>query len=180
LEKATRTTALETTARVRLRADRELMFSYVRSHARGDLNDFANYLGSFPTPIIRPDQFGQLPTDLPNRFLAWGVVPLPRGFRIAPMMEYRTGFPYSVLDQAQNYVGVPNSSRFPNFLSLDSRFSKDIKVTPKYAIRLSISSFNLTNHFNPEAVHWNVDDPAFGYFFGHRGRRFTADFDVLY
>ena len=42
------------------------------------------------------------------------------------------------------------------------------------------SSFNLTNHFNPEAVHANTGDPAFGYFFGHRGRRFTVDFDVLF
>jgi len=25
-----------------------------------------------------------------------------------------------------------------------------------------------------------VDDPAYGYFFGHRGRRFTVDFDVLF
>jgi hypothetical protein len=45
---------------------------------------------------------------------------------------------------------------------------------------LSVSSFNLTNHFNPEALHSNAADPAFGYFFGHRGRRFTADFDVLF
>ena len=170
----------ESTARVRLPANRELFFSYVRSHARGDLNDFANYLGSFPSPIVRPNQFGELPTDIPNRFLAWGVVPLPRGFRIAPMMEYRTGFPYSVFDRAQNYVGPPNSSRYPSFLSLDSRFSKDIKVSPKYSVRFSIGGFNLTNHFNPEAVRWNTADPDFGYFFGHRGRRFTADFDVLY
>jgi len=25
-----------------------------------------------------------------------------------------------------------------------------------------------------------VDDPAYGYFFGHRARRFTVDFDVLF
>jgi hypothetical protein len=29
-------------------------------------------------------------------------------------------------------------------------------------------------------VHPNVADPAYGYFFGHRGRRFTLDFDVLF
>ena len=42
------------------------------------------------------------------------------------------------------------------------------------------SSFNLTNHFNPEATHWNTADPARGLFFGERHRRFTADFDVLF
>jgi hypothetical protein len=108
------------------------------------------------------------------------MVQLPWKFRIAPVVEYRSGFPYIVTDAAQNYVGVPNQHRFPNFLSLDSRISKDIQVNPKYAVRLSLSSFNLTNHFNPEALHSNADDPAFGFFFGHRGRRFTADFDVLF
>jgi hypothetical protein len=80
----------------------------------------------------------------------------------------------------QNYAGDPNSHRFPNFLSIDSRFSKDVQVNPKYAVRVSISGFNLTNHFNPEAVHNNLADQALGFFFGHRGRRFTADFDFLF
>jgi hypothetical protein len=172
---------LEVTARMRLKGEgRQLFFSYVHSRARGDLNDFSNYLGTFPIPIIRGNQFGNLPADLPNRLLAWGMVQLPKKFRIAPVVEYRNGFPYFVTDAAQDYVGVPNQNRFPNFLSLDSRISKDIQVNPKYAVRLSVSSFNLTNHFNPEALHANVADPAFGFFFGHRGRRFTADFDVLF
>jgi hypothetical protein len=47
-------------------------------------------------------------------------------------------------------------------------------------VRLSLSGFNLTNHFNPEAVHSNIADPLNGLFFGHRGRRFTGDFDVLF
>jgi hypothetical protein len=172
---------VEATARVRLHGEgRQLFFSYVYSRARGDLNDFNNYLGSFPVPIIRPNEIGNLPTSLPNRFLAWGVVQLPLKFRIAPVVEYRNGFPYSSIDEYQNYVGVPNLSRYPHFFSVDSRISKDIQVNPKYAVRLSMASFNLTNHFNPEAVHSNVDDPAYGYFFGHRGRRFTVDFDVLF
>ena len=172
---------VEATARVRLPGEgRQLFFSYVYSRARGDLNDFNNFLGSFPVPIIHADQFGNLPTSLPNRFLAWGVVQLPGKFRIAPVMEYRNGFPYAVTDALQQYVGVPNQNRFPHFLSVDSRISKDIQINPKYAIRLSLASFNLTNHFNPEVIHGNIDDPAYGYFFGHRGRRFTVDFDVLF
>ena len=172
--------AFETTARLKLGGQRELFFSYVRSRARGDLNDFAGYLGSFPAPIVRPNQYSYLPADLPNRFLAWGLVSLPHGFRIAPLIEYRTGFPYLATNAYQNYAGIPNLTRFPDFLSVDSRLSKDLKVNPKYMLRLSISGFNLTNHFNPEAVRSNIADPAFGYLFGQRGRRFTADFDVLF
>jgi hypothetical protein len=170
----------EVTARVRWGEERHLFFSYVRSRARGDLNDFGNFLGSFPVPVIRGNQFGNLPADLPNRFLAWGLIKLPWGFRVAPVFEYRSGFPYSVTDVTQNYVGIPNQNRFPDFLSLDSRFSKDIKVNAKYTVRFSVSGYNLTDHFNPEAFHNNIGDPAFGSFFGQRGRRFTADFDVLF
>jgi hypothetical protein len=45
---------------------------------------------------------------------------------------------------------------------------------------IPVSGYNLTGHFNPEAVHGNIADPAYGLFFGQRGRRFTADFDVLF
>ena len=170
----------EMSARFRLGETRQLMFSYIRSKGRGDLNDFGSFLGTFPFPIVRPNQFGNSPADLPNRFLTWGLMQLPWKFRIAPVIEYRSGFPYVVTNADQDYVGVPNTRRFPRFLSVDSRVSKDFQVHPQYAVRLSVSAFNLTNHFNPEAVHPNVADPAFGYFFGHRGRRFTLDFDVLF
>ena len=178
---ASRYRQIEATARFRLPGEgRQLFFSYVYSRARGDLNDFNNYLGSFPVPIIRDNQFGNLPSSIPDRFLAWGVVQLPAKFRISPVVEYRSGFPYTPADALQEWVGVPNQDRYPHFFSIDSRISKDIQVNPKYAVRLSLASFNLTNHFNPEAVHANIADPAYGYFFGHRGRRFTVDFDVLF
>lgn len=170
----------EATARLKLRADREVFLSYVNARARGDLNDFNTYIGPFPTPIFRPNLYGNLPGDLPHRFLSWGVFQLTKTWRLAPVVEYRSGFPYVTTDALQNYAGMPNEKRYPHFLSIDSRVSRDIRVSPKYSVRLSISGFNLTNHFNPEAVHANTADPVYGYFFGHRGRRFTADFDVLF
>jgi hypothetical protein len=170
----------EATVRARLGEKRELFVSYVHSQARGDLNDFNNYLGSFPSPIIRPNQSGNLPGDLPDRVLVWGAVQLQHGWHIAPVFEARSGFPYYSVDAAQNYFGAPNQNRYPLFLAVDSRISKDIKVTPKYSVRLSVTGYNLTDHFNPEAFHNNVADPAYGIFFGERHRRFTADFDVLF
>ncbi len=171
---------LEVTARLRPSANHEVFLSYIRSRARGDINDFNRYLGSYPEPIIRPNQTGILPGDLPNRFLAWGLFKLPRGFQIAPIAEYRSGFPYSIFDARQDYVGVPNQQRYRNFLSIDSRFSKDIPVNGKYTVRLSLVTYNLSNHFNPNTLHANTADTAYGIFFGSRGRRYTMDFDVLF
>ena len=170
----------EVTASWRVKETSPLYFSYVRSSARGDLNDFASFLGTFPVPLLRPDVYGTLPTDLPNRFLAWGTLQLSHGIRISPVIEYRNGFPYAVTDALENYVGVPYSKRFPNFFSADARLSKDIKVNPKYTLRFSLSGFNLTDHFNPEGLHTNIDDPAFGAYVGQHGRRYTADFDVIF
>jgi hypothetical protein len=170
----------EMTARVRLAENRQMFISYVHSYARGDLNDFNNYLGSFPIPLVRPNYNTTLPGDLPNRLLAWGKIQLTRSVRILPVLEYRNGFPYSSLDAAQNYVGIPNQTRYPRFFALDARASKDIKVNPKYSVRLSISGFNLTNHFNPESLHNDIADPLYGVFFGQRQRKFTFDFDVLF
>ena len=83
-------------------------------------------------------------------------------------------------DVSQNHVGVPNQDRYPGFFSLDARFSKDIRVSPKYVVRFSVSGYNLNNHFNPEAVHPNLADPACGLCFGQRGQHFMADFDVVF
>jgi hypothetical protein len=171
---------LELTARVSLKDDQQLFFSYVHSRSRGDLNEFNNYLGNFPFPVVRPNTFTKLPADLPNRFLAWGLVRLPWKMRIAPMIEWRNGFPFASIDAAQDYVGIPNQKRYPNFLSLDSRVSKDFKLSDKYALRFSVSGFNVTNHFNPIQVHSNIDDPAYGVFFGSHKRRFRLDFDVIF
>ena len=171
---------LELTARLTLKDDQQMFFSYVHSRSRGDINEFNNYLGNFPFPVVRPNTFTNLSGDLPNRFLAWGVVRLPWKMRIAPMIEWRNGFPYASTDVMQNYVGVPNQTRFPDFLSLDSRVSKDFKINDKYALRFSVSGFNVTNHFNPLQVHSNVDDPAYGFFFGSHRRRLRLDFDVIF
>jgi hypothetical protein len=77
-------------------------------------------------------------------------------------------------------VGLPDQNHYPGFFSADAKVSKDFKVSPKYSLRPSVSIFNMTDHFNPEAFHNNIADPAYGLFFGQRGRRFTADFDVIF
>jgi hypothetical protein len=171
---------LELTARLSLKDDQQLFFSYVHSRSRGDLNEFNNYLGNFPYPVVRPNTFTNMSGDLPNRFLTWGRVRLPWKMSISPMIEWRNGFPYASIDAAQNYVGIPNQNRFRDFFSLDSRVSKDFKIDDKYSLRFSVSGFNVTNHFNPLQVHSNIDDPAYGVLFNSHRRRFRLDFDVIF
>jgi hypothetical protein len=173
--------AAEVTARVGPSA-RSMNISYTRSRARGDLNDFSSIFGDISAPLIRANQYSQLPTDAPNRLLAWGSFDLPRRVMVSPVFEVRTGFPYSVVDAEQNFVGVRNAdtTRFPRFVALDLEVAKDVKVTAKYAARLSVRGFNLFNHFNPRDVHANTADPAFGQFLSSYRRYFSGGFDVLF
>jgi hypothetical protein len=175
----------ETTAKVVWREEENMVFSYVRSRARGDINEFTDYLGNFPFPVIRQNQYTNLPTDLPHRFLAYGLIKAPWRVRVAPLIEYRNGFPYAATDALQNYFGVPNSdrTRFLNFYSLDLRLMKDFDVKfrgEKYTVRLSFVGYNVTNHFNPIDVRRNVADPQYGLFFGRYRRWFKMDFEVFF
>jgi hypothetical protein len=45
---------------------------------------------------------------------------------------------------------------------------------------LSLTAFNLTNHFNALAVHDNIADSQYGIFFGNWHRRYRFDFEVLF
>ncbi len=119
--------------------------------------------------------FSNLSADLPNRFLAWGTVRLPwQHADSARSSNTATDCPTSQYDVLGNYAGVPNTTRFPNFFSADARVMKDIKVSPKYTLRFSVTGNNLTNHFNALAVHANMADPMFGTFFGTYPRRFPG------
>ena len=173
---------LEITAAFSPHGAQKIFLSYVRSRAQGDLNDFSRYLGDFPSPVVQPNQFTNLPGDLPNRFLAWGFFPLPWHMQLAPIVEYRTGFTYAPVDAARNYVGVPYSDRFryPSFFSADARASKDVKVNEKYSLRFSLSVLNMTNHFNALDVYANTGDPHYGTFIGTYKPKLGGDFDVLF
>jgi hypothetical protein len=159
-----------------------LVFSYTRSRAEGNLNGFDTFLGNFPSPLLLPNVYSNLPADLPNRFLLWGRMKAPWGFTVLPTVEYRNGFPYSRFDATQNYVGTPNSdaTRFPNFFSADARIMRDFKMSAKYTVRLSLTTFNITNHFNALAVHANSGDPQYGVFFGNYHRRYRGDFEFVF
>ncbi len=170
------------TARFTVKKDDAIYVSYVRSRARGDLNDFNTYFGDLGSPIIRPNQYANLPFDVPHRIIGWGKISLPSRSTISPIFEWRSGFPFSVRDVGQNFVGVRNAdaTRFPRFLSVDAELAKEFQITKKYGVRLSILGFNLTNHFNPRDVRANTADPQFRQFFASYRRYFTGGFDILF
>ncbi len=175
----------ESTVRYRTGKYADLNFSYVHSSARGDLNVLSQVYVPFEQPVIRPNFFSALNSDVPNRVVAWGQFQLPWKITASPVLDLHTGFPYSAVDVLQNYVGQPNGLRFPTFMSIDLKLSKDFRIpflpwVRNHTLRGAIGVFNVTNHLNPRDVYNNVTSPYFGHFAGPQHRTFEPFLDLVY
>lgn len=172
--------AVSVSARHIFKNTTELFANYTRSRATTD-QVLDPVLGQL---YFAPQQAGPLLWDAPNRLLSWGSIPTPVwGILLSYLFEYRTGYPYSAVNQQQFLVGAPNSYRFPAYASLTLGFEKKFTFKDRvFAARLSI--INITNRQNPTVVVNNVDTPVcstvpagtpcFGMFEGGQSRAFTG------
>ncbi len=182
---ATRYHELETTLRVRHSEKADINISYVNSLARGDLNTLSSVYVPYEQPVIRPNFFGTLPTNVPQRVVTWGRFKIPQKITLSPIVDVHSGFPYSAIDELQNYVGPPNSLRFPTFFSLDVQGTKDFRVPylpwlKNHTVRAEMRVFNVTNHGNFRDVYNNVASPYFGNFTGFLHRSYELSLDIVY
>jgi hypothetical protein len=162
------------TARYGFHGADQVVGSYTRSSAVGNLNDFNSYFGNIENPVIRPDARGPLPWDAPSRYLFWSSISLPRAFTVFPVLDVRTGFPLSVVDENRDFVGARNEAgRYPTFVSLDMQVSKRFRVFQHNAT-VGLKVFNITNHFNPRDYQGNLASAAFGAFANSVGRTFRG------
>ena len=163
----------ETTIHYSFRERDQVSASYIWSQSRGDLNSLSQVFVPFAAPVIRPDVYGILPSDVPNRFLAWGIFALPWKMTFSSLVDVHSGYPYSPIDVTQQYAGIPNGSRFPNFFSLDFKLYREFRVPflkgkngNGHHIRLGGYTLNVTDHGNFTTVYNNVASPNFGKFVG--------------
>jgi hypothetical protein len=99
---------------------------------------------------------------------------------ISPLADIHSGLPYSNVDVLQNYVGVPDTERFPLYFSLDVRLYREFSIHIPHTDRSKIHKFRLgaystdiTNRQNPHDVYNNITSPVFGQFAGFQ-RRYTG------
>lgn len=151
--------------------------SYVHSRAFGDLNDFNQFFGNDPQPVIQPNQRGRLGFDAPNRVLAWGEIAAPWKLTVSPVLDIHTGFPYSTVNQYRQFVGPRDESRFPRFVSADLQVWRRVPLHIKEIhARIGGGAFDIFNHPNYRDVQNDVDSPRFGDFFNGPGRIFHGKF----
>lgn len=179
--------------RFRLQDKRNLYLAYVRSKAEGDLNDFNSYFGNTRNAVIRKNEFSIQPFDAPHRILFWGDISLPRKITFTPVVDWRSGFPFSFVNERQDFVGQRNlAGRFPRYFSLDLQVTKEytIKVPnwkfipqkfrgKEYPGRFGVKLFNITNQFNPRDFQNNVNATDFGTFYNSSRRAFRLKFEFV-
>jgi Carboxypeptidase regulatory-like domain/TonB dependent receptor len=174
---------LQAMARFRFQEGRNIFLSYVRSEARGNLNDFNTYFGNLKHPVIRPDEYGKQPFDVPNRLLFWGDFAVPYKMVLSPVVDWHSGFPFSTVDGLQNFVGPRNEGgRFPNLLTFDLLVMKALKIRfrgKEYKGRAGFTIFNITNHWNPRDVQNNIASEQFGTFYNSPGRSVRLKFEFV-
>jgi outer membrane receptor protein involved in Fe transport len=144
---------------------RDLSVSYVRSHSTHDLNDFDQFFGNFRNPIIRPNENALSPTDVPNRLIVRGTIGLPWRLLFTPIYEWRTGFPWSAVDEYQDFVGPRNETgRLPSVNTLDFTLGRPWKLF-RFRFIGGIKIYNAFDTGNERDVQSNIASPDYGRFY---------------
>jgi hypothetical protein len=161
--------AMSVTFRRAFKSNYELFASYTRSSTRSNaVFDF-----TLDRILFSEQSGGPLPWDAPNRLISWGWLPLIKGFDLSYALEWRTGYPYSLINEEQVIVGEANSQRLPDYFSLNLHVEKRFRfLGVNLAIRGGFN--NVTNRDNPAEVNNNVDSPKFLTYGGVQNRAFVG------
>jgi hypothetical protein len=155
----------EATGRYLASEHRDLTVSYVRSHSTRDLNDYDQFYGAFRNPIIRPNENSLSPTDVPNRIIIRGAQAVGGKWVFYPLFEWRTGFPWSAVDEFQDFVGERNrSGRLPTLTTLDFSLVRPWKFR-KYSFVAGLKVYNVLASKGDRDVQNNITSPDYGTFY---------------
>jgi len=156
---------VETTGRYLANERRDLTVSYVHSRSNHDLNAYDDFFGNFREPIIRANENSLSATDVPHRWIVRGSLGLPGKWAFSPLYEWRTGFPWSAVDEFQDFVGERNrSGRLPRVSTFDFTFTRPFQFK-KYRFTAGVRMFNAFGSGDERDVQANVTAPDYGTFY---------------
>ena len=161
--------AFQITLRHAFKRNYAILAAYTRSRAHSN----AVLENNIDNPVFGPQAGGPLPWDAPNHFISWGWMPLVKKFDFVYSLDWRTGFPFSVVNQQQQLVGALNSRRFPDYFTLNTHLERRFTLF-SYILALRAGFNNVTNRQNPTVVNNNLDSPQFLTFGGTEHRVFTG------
>jgi hypothetical protein len=144
---------------------RDLTFSYVWAKGTADLNNYDQFYGNFRNPIVRANEHNLIPTDVPHRLLVRGTIGLIGAWDLAPVLELRSGFPWSAVDEFHDFVGPRNrTGRLPAVQTLDLALSRPWHFK-KYRFRAGVRLYNVFGAESSRDVQNNLTSPDYGSFY---------------
>ncbi|MCX6628166.1 MAG: carboxypeptidase regulatory-like domain-containing protein [Candidatus Solibacter sp.] len=164
----------------------EWFLGYTRSSTRS--NAAVDY--SLENPVFAPQMPGPFAWDTPNRIHMWGWTPMPkrvlprrlafllRNTTAAYLVEYRTGFPFSVVDQEGFLVGGPNARRYPDYFNVNLHFERRFRAL-HYLWAWRFGYNNLTGNLNPNVVDNILGSPKFLTYGRGQARAFSVRLRLL-
>jgi hypothetical protein len=163
------------TVRQTIKRKYEWLVSYTRSRATSN----AVIDASIDEPLVVYDNIGAMPWDSPNRAISWGYLPtFWKSWSFAYLAEYRSGFPFSIVDEDGRVNGQVNARRFPYFFQLNLHLERRFSLK-KHLWAFRAGCNNVTNHSNPTVVNNYVGSANFLQFYGGEDRSFNFRFRWL-
>ena len=102
---------------------------------------------------------------MPHRWIVRGSLGLPGTWTFSPIYEWRTGFPWSAVDEFQDFVGERNrSGRLPRVSTFDFALTRPWRFK-KYTFTAGLRVFNAFGGGNERDVQANVTAPDYGAFY---------------
>jgi len=149
----------------------DLNATYVRSMSKGDLNAFTDFFGAVLSPVVGENAYGPTSADVPHRVFVRGrIMPTPR-WLVLGTADWRTGVPYSIVNDALDFVGARNVGfRFPMTVRTQIGVERRIRIL-KWDPWIGVRVDNPINAFLPTDVQNNLGSPAFGSFYNSEYRR---------
>ena len=153
---------LEATTRYLGGDRRDLTFSYVWARGTADLNNYDQFYGNFRNPLVRANQNSYSPTDVRHRVIVRGTFGLPGTWEFSPVVELRSGFPWSAVDEYQDFVGERNrAGRLPAVRTLDFQLSRPWRFR-NYRFRAGLRVYNIFGVSADRDIQNNITAPDYG------------------
>ena len=148
----------------------DINVSYVRSVARSDLNAFTSFYDAVLWPVVGENGYGPARTDVPHRLLVRGRSRPLQNWLLVGTLDWRSGMPYSVVNEALDFVGARNDRRFPAYVRVDAGIEHRFTFG-KYRPWIGVRVDNALSSFLPSDVQANLGSPAFGTFYNSEYRQ---------
>jgi hypothetical protein len=162
---ASRYKELEATTRYLGGERRDITLSYVWAKGTADLNNYDLFFGNLRTPIVRANESNLIPTDVRHRLLVRGTLGLPGKWDFAPLLELRSGFPWSAVNEFQDFVGPRNrAGRLPAVRTLDFTLARPWHFK-KRRFRAGLKLYNVFGASAHRDVQNNLTSPDYGSFY---------------